>query len=114
MRNIGFEWLQLTTIPMLSLIMYFFYKISKSPFMLHLTQGPIGYIVMAVGGLCLEVYLSHRVFLSDSLNHLFPLNIVILMLTSVVLAYCVRCLSRLMVQTLCVDERYDLKAIIKV
>ena len=43
MRTIGFEWIQLVTIPLLSLIIYFFYKIAKSSFSSRLTKG---------GGIC--------------------------------------------------------------
>ena len=113
MRTSGYEWLQLVTIPILSLIMISFYKIAKSEFLLRLVRGPLGHVVMFVGGLCLDVYLSHRVFLVDGLNFMFPLNIVVLMVAAVGLAYLVRCLSRLLVQTLRADECYDFRSVVK-
>lgn len=69
---------------------------------------------MAVGGLCLEVYLSHRPFLTDALNALFPLNVPLLFVVMLLLAYVVRCVTRFIVQSLQWQGRYDWQAIVKV
>lgn len=66
-----------------------------------------------VGGLCLEVYLSHRVFLVSQLNGIFPLNLPILFAAILVLAYLVRIVSRFCTQTFDGADGYDWRKMIK-
>lgn len=62
------------------------------------------WIVMGVGGLCLESYLIQFTLFTDKLNWLFPLNIPLIMLAVLVVSYICRCLARIIIQTLCTED----------
>lgn len=106
---------QIVTLPFLWAIIYYLYRAANCALLERLCKsGVVHWVIMAVGGLCLEVYLSHRPFLTDALNGWFPLNIPVLFLAMLLLAYVVRCVTRFIVQTLQWQGRYDWRAIVKV
>lgn len=106
---------QVVTLPFLWAIMYFGCKVAKGQVAVRLFAiKSVQWIVLAVGGLCLEVYLSHRPFLTDALNGFFPLNVPLLFVAMLLLAYVVRCVTRFIVQSLQWQGRYDWQAIVKV
>ena len=103
------------TLPFLWANMYFGCMAAKCTTVNRLFAiGFVRWGVMAVGGLCLEVYLSHRPFLTDALNGCFPLNVPLLFVAMLLLAYVVRCMTRFIVQSLQWQGRYDWQAIVKV
>ena len=78
-----------------------------------LMQNRIAYfIIMLVGGLCLEVYLVQYDIIAYESSTSWPLNLFIVFIKSLVCAYFVRCLARLFLQTFR-TESYDWKDMIK-
>ena len=74
----------------------------------------MGWIIKGVGGLCLEIYLVQPYVRTTALNNLFPLNIVILFVAIVVVAYLCRLIGRWFQQTFSNEDGYDWKAIFKI
>lgn len=69
-------------------------------------------IIMTIGSLCLEIYLVQPMLLTDKMNFLFPLNLLLMFLIIFVAAYLLRCVSRIWSQTF-KDGEYNWKEIIK-
>ena len=92
---------------------YYIYKVCASPLAVRLFGGK-GWnrVIRAFGGLCLEVYLVQYFLITDRLNNLFPLNVVIVALGVLLLAYLTRCLARFLSQTF-YREPYNWKEIIR-
>lgn len=91
---------QIATIPFLYCIVFLIYKICKSEHVAQFCKKPVvNNIIMIVGGLCLESYLIQFAILTNALNFLFPLNLVIMVLLVLVAAYIVRCIARIFSQT---------------
>lgn len=77
-----------------------------------------GNVIRIIGGLCLEIYLVHLPLLKlpmvqESLNHLFPLNIVVFFVITIITDYLLRCLSHVFSQTFN-DGKYDWSRIIQI
>ena len=64
-------------------------------------------VVMFVGGLSLEIYVSHFCLITTKYNGIFPLNMLILLVVATALAYVVRVFSRFLGQTLSNECGYD-------
>lgn len=106
-------WLQLLTIFPLIGVAFYLYKICNSSWVLNLYSKKIpGIIIKVIGGLCLEIYLVQYNLYTDKFNDLFPLNILIMFLIILLVAYLLRCLSRFWKQTFS-EANYDWKNIIK-
>lgn len=69
--------------------------------------------VTALGGLCLEVYISHGVFETDRYNGLFPLNIIGYFIVVFLGAYLIRCLTRFALQVMNKNQEFDYHEIFK-
>lgn len=96
-------------------ICYTLFQLAKSKVVLALHQKKyVGWVINAVGGLCLEVYLVQPYIRTTSLNHLFPLNLLILFLAILVMAYVCRSLGRLFQQTFNNEDGYNWKEIFKI
>lgn len=96
----------LSFLPLMSAV-YFLFRWSNGVTARRIYTSKLGFfIIRFVGGLCLEVYLTHGLLLTDRLNGLFPLNIPIVFIAIVIFAYLVRCLSRFLSQTF-KDAPYD-------
>lgn len=98
MRQDVSGWLQLVSIPFLTLSIVFLYRALKSSIIQGIMCGKIGCFMTVIGGLCLEVYLSHRVFLSSKFNSFFPLNVVVIFCLVLLLAYLVRSIKRIVMR----------------
>lgn len=72
----------------------------------------IGWIIKFIGGLCLEIYLVQNALLTDKLNYIFPINIIIMFIIIFAVAYLLRCGARIFSQTFR-DKEYDWKAIFR-
>lgn len=64
----------------------------------------LGQLIFIIGGLSLECYLIQFFLISDKLNYIFPLNIPILVLTILLVAYGVNFCSNVFSQTFCKGE----------
>ena len=69
------------------------------------------FIIMLIGGLCLEVYLVQYDIIAYESSTSWPVNLLKVFLKSLVCAYIVRCLARFFLQTLR-TERYEWKEMI--
>ena len=69
------------------------------------------FIIMLIGGLCLEVYLVQYDIIAYESYTSWPVNLLVVFLKSLVCAYIVRCLARFFLQTLR-TERYEWKEMI--
>lgn len=58
-----------------------------------------GQLIYIVSQLCLEVYLMQKFVFTDELNHLFPLNIPVIMFGVLIVAYMTRMLAEFISQT---------------
>ena len=102
-----------TFLPML-MALYFIYLWADGPFMhsvYHTKWGNL--IIRFVGGLCLEIYLIQNRIMTDALNHLFPLNLLIVFVMIVIAAYLLRCFSRFISQTF-KEAPYDWKQMVSI
>lgn len=68
--------------------------------------------VRFIGSLCLEVYIVQPPIITNRLNYLFPLNLLILFITIILAAYFLRTLGRLWSQTF-KEEDYNWKEAFK-
>ena len=101
------EWIQIINFIPLIFVIYYFYRWGNSPIAHKTYNNKVArFIIRFVGGLCLEVYLVQESLFSDKLNHLFPLNLIIVFIEIMVVAYLVRCLARFISQTF-KDEPYN-------
>lgn len=104
----------LTLIPLAG-ICYYFYRLCQTDALLCLyRKRRIGWCVSVVGGLCLEIYLVQPFVRTTALNPLFPLNLLILFVAIVLVAYLCRALGRWFQQTFSGEEGYDWKKIFDV
>ena len=86
-------------VPLLG-VAYYMYKLCNSAPMKRLYYNRYtGAVIRFVGGLCLEIYLVQSVLFTTRMNHLFPLNLLIMFLIIVAVAYVLRCLARVFQQT---------------
>ena len=108
----GYGWLQLVSVLFLVAGIFFLYMFANSTIMRELMVSVCGRCLVFAGGLCLEVYLSHRVLLSDGLNGIFPINILILFAGILLVAYGVRVVTRLLLQTFSERENYEWRKIL--
>lgn len=99
-------------IPLLGVV-YYMYKVCNSDTLKKLYNTKrLGWTIKFIGGLCLEIYLVQYSLFTDMMNSLFPLNILIMFLIILVVAYLVRCLSRIFSQTF-KDGEYNWKEVVK-
>ncbi|MBO4851500.1 MAG: acyltransferase [Prevotella sp.] len=93
---------------------YYFYKVFRSKWAASIYRHPFAQsIIRFVGGLCLEIYLIQFSVITTKLNHLFPLNILIVFAEALALAYLTRCLARFILQTFS-DKPYDWTKMVKI
>ena len=96
----------LSILPLLWSIRCLFYVCSGT-WAKKLMQNRISYfVIMLIGGLCLEVYLVQYDIIAFENSTSWPVNLLIVFLKSLVCAYMVRCLARFFLQTFR-TESYD-------
>ena len=115
------EWQILSLIPLLVLTMYMYKFCCLECIKNFFSQKGWRWVMMIVGGLCLEIYLVQMPVLchdtlpfgfhTESLQHLFPLNIPILLVIILPLAYVTRSVGRFFAQTFDSADGYDWKKI---
>ena len=90
-------------------ITYSLYCVCNARFLTKIYDSWVGlWIVLPVSQLCLEVYLIQKFIFTDAYNHLFPVNIPIIMIVVIIVAYLVRILAGFISQTFR-TEPYDWK-----
>ena len=109
----NFLWLRPLNVIFVCGFAYFLYLFCNTSMMKRLYDNKAGHaIIMTIGGLCLEIYLVQIRIITDKINMLFPLNIVVIPLGILIAAYLLRCLARIWEQTF-KDADYNWKQIIK-
>ena len=71
-----------------------------------------GRIIKFVGGLCLEIYLVQGTLFTDKMNCIFPLNLLVMFLIIIAVAYALRCLARIFSQTFRAED-YNWREVFK-
>ena len=95
-------------------VLYYAYLWANGKFMRSVYQTKWGNLIIRfVGGLCLENYLIQNRVLTTSLNHLFPLNLVIVFVMIILASYLLRCFARFISQTF-KDAPYDWKQMVSI
>ena len=108
-----FSEFQITSLIPLLFIVYYFYKIcSSNALKKWYTNKYIGWSIKFIGGLCLEIYLVQGTLFTDKMNNIFPLNIFIMFIIIITVAYILRCAGRFFSQTF-KDGEYNWKAVFK-
>lgn len=108
-----FSELQIISLIPLLFIVYYFYKVCSSDTLKKwYTNKYIGCSIKLIGGLCLEIYLVQGTLFTEKMNHIFPINILIMFIIIFAVAYLLRCGSRIFSQTFKNGE-YDWKAVFK-
>lgn len=108
-----FSELQIISLIPLLFIVYYFYKVCSSDTLKKwYTNRYIGWSIKFIGGLYLEIYLVQGVLFTENMNHIFPINILIMFIIIFAVAYLLRCGSRIFSQTF-KDGEYDWKAVFK-
>ena len=92
--------------------MCYLYKLGKSKVAEGLYNSRGGYFfIRFVGGLCLEIYLVQAFLFTDKMNNIFPLNILIMFIIIIIVAYLTKCFARFVADTF-KDTPYDWKKIV--
>lgn len=95
----GNNWQILTVLPLLG-ITFYGYCVCCSPMLEKFYHSRYcGHIVYIVSALCLEIYVVQKLIISDCLNCIFPINIPVLMICIIFVAYALRILSNFIRQT---------------
>lgn len=113
-KNIMFSNLQIVTLIPLCGITIYFYKICNADFLIRLAKSKIfGRIIGVISALTLEIYLVQTSLFTDTLNFLFPLNLVIVFVLIILVAYITKVLSRIFSQTFS-ESPYNWYSIFKI
>lgn len=103
-------WQVVTLLPLMGITLYF-YKWCNSGWMKQIYDSKWGnWIIMVIGGLCLESYLIQYSLFTDRMNGIWPLNLIIIVLVILFCSYIVRCMARWFAQTFRTED-YEWKKI---
>ena len=103
---------QIVTVFFLAGVVFYLYKIFNAHVFKRIYDSKWGNsIIMIAGGLCLESYLVQYCVITDKMNNIFPLNLIVIILGVLTLAYICRCLARLFSQTFRTED-YEWKIIL--
>ena len=106
--------LQIVSLVPLLGITYYFYKVCKSETLKRVYESRFAAPVMkTISGLCLEVYLVQFVLFTDRFNAWFPLNLLIVFVIILFVAYVLRCMARWFSQTFR-EADYEWKEVFRV
>lgn len=99
-RNLAVAPWQILTLPCLTGIVYYLWRCCNAEYFKKIYSTNLGRnIIILIGGLCLESYLIQFYLITDKLNWLFPLNLLIIVVYILAAAYLCRCVARVFSQT---------------
>lgn len=118
------SYFQIVTLVPLFGIVYYLYKIANSETLQKVySNNFMNKVILVIGGLCLEIYLVQMPMLiggvlpfgasRDSLQTIFPLNILVLLAIIIPMAYLTRSVGRFILQTFDSRDGYDWINILK-
>lgn len=105
-------WQVVTLLPLMGIV-YYFYKccnVSWLSAFYHTKWG--NWLIMVIGGLCLESYLIQGAFFTDKMNGIWPLNLVVIVIFILFCSYIIRCGARLFAQTFRTED-YEWKKVFR-
>ena len=103
-------WQVVTLLPLMGITVYF-YKWCNAGWMKKIYDSKWGnWMIMVIGGLCLESYLIQYSLFTDKMNTIWPLNLIIITVVILLCSYLVRCMARLFAQTFRTED-YEWKKI---
>lgn len=95
-RNGVFYYLQIIALIPLHTFVYYLFKVSSYPWCNHCFHKKLlGRALSVIAALTLEIYIVQFTFITDSLNNLFPLNVVIVFSIISIVAYALKVLTSL-------------------
>lgn len=90
-----YNFVQVLSLFPLAGVTYYVYRLCNIDSLKALySNTKLGWYMKAIGGLCLEVYLVQTNLFTNRLNFMFPLNIPVIFLEILVVAYLLRCIGR--------------------
>lgn len=103
-------WQLVTLLPLMGITVYF-YKWCNAGWMKRIYDSKWGnWMIMFVGGLCLEAYLIQLSLFTDKMNEIWPLNLIFITILILFCSYLVRCAARWFAQTFRTED-YEWKKI---
>jgi peptidoglycan/LPS O-acetylase OafA/YrhL len=93
------QWQIVSLFPLLGTTFYFYKVCNCRPLKRCYNNRYVGWCIKFIGGLCLEIYIVQSSLFTDAMNSIFPLNIFVMFLIISVVAYLLRCISRIFAQT---------------
>ena len=103
-------WQIVTLLPLMGIVVYF-YKCCHAQWLTNLYHSKYGnWVIMFVGGLCLESYLIQYSLFTDKMNSVWPMNLLIIVIVILACSYLVRCMARLFQQTFRTED-YEWKKV---
>ena len=106
------EWVQIVSLLPLMGVCLSLYRLAETrPILNAYGNKYCRWVVGAIGGLCLEIYLVQAWVRTTAWNDLFPLNLLILFLLIVLSAYVCRTVGRLIQQTFSAEDGYQWREI---
>ena len=113
--RLGIKYMAMMEVPLLLVFVWFAYRLACSLNLEDWSKGRTWLMVRIVGSLCLDFYLVKWSFISDALSDLFPLNLPIMLIYLLAIAYCNRSIGRFLQQSCSPKkEPYDWKAVFSV
>ena len=103
-------WQVVTLLPLMGITVYF-YKWCNAGWMKKIYDSKWGnWMIMVIGGLCLESYLIQSSLFTVKMNSIWPLNLIIITIVILFCSYLVRCMARWFAQTFRTED-YEWKKI---
>lgn len=107
-------WQILTVIPLLGINWFVYILCCENWVKKVFSSSRRAFVINAIGGLCLEIYLVQPYLFTTSMNNIFPLNLVIMFLIILPFAWFCRALGKMFQQTFSSEEGYNWKEILKI
>lgn len=99
LRYVSHTWLQLLSIAVLMAVTYYAWRVCNSDVLRRAYQSKrLGFAIKFIGGLCLEMYIVQHALITDKMNFLFPLNILLMLVIVIAVAYLLRCCANVFSQ----------------
>ena len=106
------RYVRLLGLPFILSFVYYAYRFASCPLLADASHKAMWKVVVCIGGLCLDFYLIKWTFISGTLSCVFPLNLPIVFLYLLVVAYLNRSIGRIIQQTLSIERKgYDWKSV---
>ncbi len=109
----GLNWLQMVSVFILLLVTYYSWKVCNCPALRSAYNSKKwGFAIKFIGGLCLEMYIVQHPLFTTKMNGIFPINIPLMIIIVIVVAYLLRCLANIFSQIF-KDQDMDWKKVFK-